>query len=236
MHRSLAAASTKRQNQRQPVATADDHVRRPAGAVEDISDLVDCGRDARYEGFMASRKTPLSRTRLLMPVAVLSAGLAAPAVGSAAADPKPYVLQRADLPGWVIKKTETTPATGAGIFGSYGVLYQNPGVLRGLIQVDSKAAIFGSEVLAHQAMTLVYARPHGYRRVSAAWRIGDESALFEQSKIGATGDRLIVYLVVWRSRTVLGIVFGGGIRGTFHARNVVALARRQQARIARLPH
>jgi hypothetical protein len=83
---------------------------------------------------------------------------------------------------------------------------------------------------------VVYARPHGYHRLVAAWRIGDESALLQQSKVGTSGDLLQVYLIVWRSGSVIGAVFGGGIAGTFHVRDVLELARKQQARIAHLPH
>jgi hypothetical protein len=158
------------------------------------------------------------------------------AAAPAAADPKAYVLQSSDLPGWVTKKTEPTPAVGGGILGGYGALYQKAGVLAGLIQVDTKAALCASASVAHRALTVVYARPHGYHRVAATWRVGDESALLQQSKIGSTGDRLQVYVIVWRSGSVVGAVFGGGIAGTFHVGDVLAVARKQQARIARLPH
>lgn len=146
------------------------------------------------------------------------------------------MLHSSDLPGWVVKKTEATPPSAGGAFASYGLLYQKPGVLEGLIQVDSKAALCGTATVAHRALTVVYARPHGYHRVAAAWRVGDESALLEQSKVGPTGDRLLVYVIVWRSGSVVGAVFGGGISGTFRIADVLALARKQQARIARLPH
>jgi hypothetical protein len=105
-----------------------------------------------------------------------------------------------------------------------------------VIQVDSKAALCDTTTVAHRALTVVYARPHGYHRVAAAWRIGDESALLQQSKLGPTGGRLVVYVIVWRSGLVIGAVFGGGIAGTFRVADVLALARKQQARIAQLPH
>lgn len=146
------------------------------------------------------------------------------------------MLHSSDLPGWVVKKTETTPAAAGGVLGAYGSLYQKPGVLDGLIQVDSKAALCSTATVAHRALTVVCARPHGYHRLVAAWRIADESALLEQSKVGASGDLLQVYLIVWRSGSVIGAVFEGGIAGTFHVRDVLALARRQQARITQLPH
>ena len=174
-------------------------------------------------------------------VVLLGVALAAVAVAPAggaegASDPKAYVLHAADLPGWVVTKTETTPASANGVFASYGLLYQKPGVLKGLIQVDSKAALCGTASVAQRALTMVYARPHGYHRVAAAWRVGDESALLQQTKSGTTGDRLQVYVVVWRSASVIGAVFGSGIAGTFHVGDVLELARRQQARIAHLPH
>jgi hypothetical protein len=46
----------------------------------------------------------------------------------------------------------------------------------------------------------------------------------------------VVYVIVWRSGSVIGAVFGGGIAGTFRVADVLALARKQQARIAQLPH
>lgn len=174
------------------------------------------------------------RRVVVLGVALVTA--AASAAAARAATPREYVLHASDLPGWVVKKTETTPASAGGVFASYGLLYQKPGVLKGLIQVDSKAALCGTATAAHRALTVVYARPHGYHRVAAAWRIGDESALLQQSKVGATGDRLVVYVIVWRSGPVIGAVFGGGIAGTFRVADVLALARKQQARIAQLPH
>jgi hypothetical protein len=172
---------------------------------------------------------------VLLGISAVAASAAAVAFG--AADPKAFVLQPSDLPGWVVKKTQTTPAAaGSGILGDYGVLYREPGVLKGLIQIDSKAALCGSAIVARRVLTVVYLRPHGYHRVVAGWRIGDESALFRQEKLGATGDRLIVYLVVWRSGAVVGAVFGGGIAGTFHVGDVLAVVRKQQARIAHLTH
>ena len=174
------------------------------------------------------------RQIVVLGVALVTA--TASAAAAQAANPREYVLQSSDLPGWVVKKTETTPAPAGGVFASYGRLYQKPGVLEGLIQVDSKAALCGTSTVAHRALTVVYARPHGYHRVAAAWRIGDESALLQQSRVGATGDRLVVYVIVWRSGSIVGAVFGGGIAGTFHVTDVLALARKQQARIASLPH
>lgn len=171
---------------------------------------------------------------VLLGVALVA--VAAPAAAARAPDPRAYVLRSSDLPGWVVKKTETTPAAAGGVLGGYGLLYQKPGVLHGLIQVDSKAALCTTATVAHRALTVVYAHPHGYHRLVAAWRIGDESALLQQSKVGASGDPLQVYLIVWRSGSVIGAVFGGGIAGTFNVGDVLELARKQQARIAHLPH
>ncbi len=44
------------------------------------------------------------------------------------------MLRSSDLPGWVVKKTETTPAAASGVVGGYGLLYQTPGVLHSLCQ------------------------------------------------------------------------------------------------------
>jgi hypothetical protein len=60
------------------------------------------------------------RRVVVLGVALVTA--AASAAAARAATPREYVLHASDLPGWVVKKTETTPASAGGVFASYGLL------------------------------------------------------------------------------------------------------------------
>jgi hypothetical protein len=123
----------------------------------------------------------------------------------------------------------------------YEADYTKPGVRDGLIRVASRAAVLASPAAARTLLTALFKNPPAngvpYRRVPVSWRLGDESRLYLQSGTGtATGLRLRVYLVIWRSHVIVASLSGGGIAGTFDVAQVVTLARKQQARIARAAH
>jgi hypothetical protein len=118
----------------------------------------------------------------------------------------------------------------------YEADYTKPGVRDGLIRVASKAVVFASPAAAHAFLKVTYAHPPAggapFTRARTSWRLGDESRLYLQSATGSvSGVRLAVYLVLWRSGRILGSLNGGGIAGTFSPSEVVALARKQQARM-----
>jgi hypothetical protein len=148
------------------------------------------------------------------------------------------VLQTADLPaGFALEHASAVPTTAGE--KAYDAVYTKRGVLEGLVRVESKAAVFATAADARLALALA-ARgdPYGnFRRVAVRWRLGDDSLFYVETRTGtSSGERLSVYLVLWRSGPVFAALYGGGISRTLRPADVVALARKQQARITRSAH
>lgn len=185
-----------------------------------------------------------------------SAALAAVTAASAQPpDPSRMVLQRQDLPaGFAATGRRDRP--NAAVAAETGVQLAT---LRGWGRIGGHEATYDREVDPQApprgpasviAVVSIYRSATGLRKAFAASaaRIGRDAApKHEPMRLGARlgdaarlwktrfqqdGVPVVLYTVVWRSRGALGYLSVAGVGGKLTPADVLALARRQQARIA----
>lgn len=190
-------------------------------------------------------------------VAAALAALTAAAVAdaAAAADPRAMVVQLGDLPaGFALENREYVDnveaarlSSGAsladyvrwGRTNGYQAEYARKAPV-GLVDVLTRTSTYKSAKGAQRSQddsieeassaNATKAGVENWRELRARGPIGDSSAMFggtmKSGKLAA-----VIYVVQWRYRTVKSSLLGIGIAGTVIPGQVVALARKQQARM-----
>lgn len=69
-----------------------------------------------------------------------------------------------------------------------------------------------------------------FRRLSLGGTLGHEARLYKAT-LTNEGTKIDIVSVIWRYKAVFSSVIAGGVSGTFDPAVVVALGRKQQARI-----
>ena len=97
--------------------------------------------------------------------------------------------------------------------------------------MESVASTYASVAWAHRAFLRNIASPErmkpGVRRLRLGVGLGDEARIYTSNAGPATAG----FLVIWRTRSVYAGVWEAGPLGALSKREVVDLARKQQARI-----
>jgi hypothetical protein len=170
------------------------------------------------------------------------------AVVAAKPDTQRMVLRASDLPAgfsphaaaYVTNAQQTAASAGdrdydkLGRVIGYSASYQRSAAT-GLIQVESEANLYRSAALAHSSYTsglklVLKQKELPVARIPLRGFPGAEAAFFKATPPGKTP--LDLFVVVWRTGSVISTVTGGGLAGSVDRSAVVALARKQQARIA----
>jgi len=163
-------------------------------------------------------------------------------------DARTMVLQLTDLPlgfdldqGAYVSNAELTKHGDAakdygklGRVTGYNASYRRPG-LTGVLGVNAFASIYRSSTGAHDSfmLTVEGAKRNGGR--SFRWlpvpALGSETRayLFTTTQ---SGTKVVFYTVAWRHGRIFAEVVGGGVSGNIRPAQVLALARKQDARIA----
>jgi hypothetical protein len=194
--------------------------------------------------------------RLVAAIAVL-AGMAVPCADGKThstrvlrTDAKVMVLQLSDLPAGfglqdgayisnaqLMKRTSTRKDfRGLGRLTGYDVTYAKRGVA-GVLGVDAFASIYRSEKGAHDSFLVSMAGAQkkagsSFKQLSAEERLGSEARLFLATTTEG-GMKVDFYTVAWRHGPVFAEVMGGGLSGKVDPAQVIALAQKQELRIAK---
>ncbi|MBV8080530.1 MAG: hypothetical protein JO186_09175 [Actinobacteria bacterium] len=179
--------------------------------------------------------------------------IAAPASASVGhrADPKALVLQLSDLPNGFgrdsgryvtnaqldAERTTHKDFRKLGRLSGYYTSYSAIAV-GGVTEVSSFASIYKLGTGAHASLVQSLSQAEGeggLELIPAAGlsRLGTDARLFRQ-RASQNGTAVDFYTVVWRDGTVFAEVMGAGRAGTVDPDQVVALAKKQATRIARL--
>jgi hypothetical protein len=115
----------------------------------------------------------------------------------------------------------------------YDVSYQRR-AMTGVLGLDSFASLYRSNAGAHasfvQSMTGAHRTGTTFRPIRVRAAIGSEMRVYLVTT-SQGGVRLDFYTVAWRHGPVFAEVIGGGISGTVAPLQLVALAKKQEARI-----
>ncbi len=185
---------------------------------------------------------------VLVALAVL---LSATAAGSAQAarDPKTLVLQPSDLPSG-FERDRVRYVTNAqanrespikkdyaklGRLRGYEATFER-NALTGVIYLSSAASTYktaagASDSFAVTTDAVAKSRDPRFRRLSLGSKLGDEARLYKTT-LTRDGITIDVFSLAWRSGGVLSVVLGSAVAGTAQPGALVALGRKQQARIA----
>ncbi len=180
--------------------------------------------------------------------AVLSGGAAAASVHRTA-DPKRMVLRLSDLPtgfgrvsGRYVNNARAAWETVGiplgdylrwGRINGYEETFRRSSTV-GLTEIQSQASTYKSTKGASESLHASFRaadKTKAVKHLSLNARLGYETRLYSYST-KSQGFNLIVYVVVWRYKTARAAVIGGGISGTVLPERVVAIAQKQQRRIA----
>jgi hypothetical protein len=184
-------------------------------------------------------------------LAVVAVAAAIPAASAAhqAVDTKRMVLRLADLPrGFVqtegryisnrqaAKESPGKDYAKLGRLMGYEAEFKRSGrPVVGVLRISSSANLYktaraasASLAISEQAATKA---PPRVRRLSLRARVGDEAAVYLET-IPTNGFRIDIYTILWRSRSVLAFVAVGMLERTADPTRALALARREQRRIA----
>ena len=193
--------------------------------------------------------------KLRASLAVAGAALAVAAVPAATAsthpagpDTKAMVLQLGDLPsgfgrdeGVYVTNAELAKLSDVnkdyrklGRLAGYRAIYRRPGIT-GVLGLDVFASIYRSSAGAHDSytQTLAGAVQDGdptFRWVALTPKLGSETRVYLVTEL-QSGTRVDYYTIAWRHGRVFAEVTGGGVSGQISLAQVVALAKKQEARI-----
>jgi hypothetical protein len=164
-------------------------------------------------------------------------------------DARSMVLQQADLPGgfglehgkYVSNADLAKQGDAAkdydklGRLTGYDVSYQRRAA-RGMLGLDSFASVYRSSSGAHTSFmqTISGAARQGgaaFRWMRIAAPLGSETRAYRFTTT-QSGMKLDFYTVAWRHGRVFAEVTGGGISGTMVPGELLALAKKQEARIS----
>jgi hypothetical protein len=192
---------------------------------------------------------------VLAAVALLATTASTTAATAQQPDTKQLVLRLADLPaGFSLTKSYYADNARAGAestmtAATYARLGRINGyeadfareALTGILSVHSQASTYttaaGATASTHRSFAASDKRqvldgtPLVWRQVSTGAKLGHEARMYATT---VTQQRMtaVVYIAIWRYRTVKAGLTAAGILGTVDAAQVVRLALRQQARIA----
>jgi hypothetical protein len=182
-------------------------------------------------------------------------GLALHAVASAAIlDPKPLTLRLADLPSGFAMKTAhyvslaaaaKSGPVGAATYRKWGYVngyeadYTQQGelgeLLTGAGEVDSYASVYASDQGAIASWRAANASCRHLKqactRLALAGKIGDRARLLKLTRKSG-GATVTAYSVVWQRGQLRATIFAAGVGVGPSATSVVALARKQDRRMA----
>lgn len=178
-------------------------------------------------------------------VLVLAAGAASSPAGT---DPKTMVLQPADLSAG-FKQTRRRYVSNAvanresavkkdlaklGRLRGYEAIYEKEEI-DGIFNLISRAAKYKTAAGAHESMAASIqgaeaSREPPFRRLTVG-KIGNEARLYKAT-LTEDGFKFHLFSIIWRSDTVYAALIATGLAGEVKPGDVVALARKQQARIA----
>jgi hypothetical protein len=185
----------------------------------------------------------------LAALAVLASPLEPARAAENAVRPATMILQLGDLPrgfdlegARVVTNAELTRSgvnkkdygrlgRVTGYDASYSAL-----AVSGLTAVDAFASVYKTSSGAHASLMLTVAQVRNRRgstveQLSAVRGPGNEALVYRAtSKSGSV--RVDQYTVAWRHGSVFAEVIGGGRAGTIDSTQIIALAKRQDARIA----
>jgi len=164
-------------------------------------------------------------------------------------DTRTMVIQLADLPtgfgvdqGAYVSNAELAKDGDSrkdyvklGRLTGYNVTYKRPG-LGGVLVLDAFASIYRSNAGAHDSLRLSLsgAAKHGgpsFRWIPSGPALGSEARVYAVSA-KQNGMAVDYYTVAWRHGRVFAEVICGGVSGRISPAQAMALARKQEARIA----
>lgn len=176
------------------------------------------------------------------------------AASSVPRDVSGMVLQLADLPdGFAVTLRRDRPnptvvrETGVGLAllrswgrkGGYEAVYDRPvdpgSPPAGAASVVASVSTYRSAAGLRRAFAASASRIDGAatprNRPRKVGRLGDATRMWE-AQFGQDGVSVVLYTILWRDRGVLAYVSVAGVAGRLKPAQALALARRQQARIA----
>jgi hypothetical protein len=192
---------------------------------------------------------PMSRRLTFVAGLAVLAGLALAAAAAPASRPSPrsMVLQLSDLPAGyglahaqVVSNADLKAKDPAwkdyrklGRITGYNASFTGFGV-GGVTEIDAFASVYKTGVGAHNSLllTLVQANSAAGTKIVDAGRksLGHDELVYSMK--GSTPKEAL-FTVAWRRGAVFAEVIGAGPYGRLHAADVVALAKKQDVRIAR---
>ena len=120
-----------------------------------------------------------------------------------------------------------------GRIAGYNASYKTLGI-GGMTAVDAFASVYKTGVGAHNSLMLTLVQAHeqdGTKLLLAGpGLLGGDTLVYRMKGSGSNED---LYAVAWRRGSVLAEVIGAGRTGTVDVADVVALAKKQDSRIAR---
>jgi hypothetical protein len=186
--------------------------------------------------------------RLALLVALgATAGAATAAFAATAPDTKQMVLRLQDAPagfertkGRYVSNKQAAAETQVpkdyvklGRITGYEAEFQKGGLV-GLLQITSSSSTYKTARGAHDSLLgsaagAEKATPR-FRRLALGGSLGHEARLYKTT-ITNNGTKIDVVSLIWRYKNIYSALFTGGISGSFDPAVVVALGRKQQARI-----
>jgi hypothetical protein len=168
------------------------------------------------------------RASITLPAAVIAATVFAGASGATTPSVRALVLRLADLSaGYTVSGESTWQPNGRGPLVGYGRSYERKQT-RISSAADRSSTINGAHIRLHERSASYEASGEpSYKRRQVPARVGDESRMYSTSFNGR-----IELILLWRYRTIGAVIEVIGLRGGVDEADVLALARRQQARIA----
>jgi hypothetical protein len=186
--------------------------------------------------------------RLALLVALgATAGAATAAFAATAPDTKQMVLRLQDAPagferssGRYVSNKQAAAETQVkkdyaklGRITGYEAEFQKSGIV-GLLQITASSSTYKTARGAHDSLLISAAGAEKatprFRRLALGGSLGHEARLYKTT-ITNNGTKIDVVSLAWRYKNIYSGLLAGGISGSFDPAVVVALGRKQQARI-----
>lgn len=115
----------------------------------------------------------------------------------------------------------------------YEATFEKSGLM-GMLQFTSSSSTYRTPKGAHDSILISGAAAEEatprFRRLALGGSLGHEARLYKATMTN-DGIKIDVVTLVWRYKAVYSSIFAAGVSGTFDPAAVVALGRKQQARI-----
>jgi hypothetical protein len=189
----------------------------------------------------------MRRLALLLVIGA-AAGAATVTLAAATVDTKQMVLRLQDAPagfertrGRYVSNKQAAAESSVpkdfaklGRITGYEATFEKSG-LTGLLQIQSASSTYKTSKGAHDSLLASAAGAEKatpqFRRLSLGGTLGHEARLYKAT-LKNQGTTIDVVSVIWRHKAVYSSLIAGGVSGTFDPAQVVALARKQQARVS----